>query len=153
MAQELEKRESQVTPRDWFSRWFEDWPAFPRWPEAWRSRLLEGWEPLRVEEVQEDDALVVKAEMPGIDPDQDVEITVSDQTLHIRAERRQESRSEEDGRVRSEFRYGSFARSVPLPAGATEEDVQASYKDGILEVRIPVDEHKAEARRIEVQRA
>ena len=149
---ELETRESSPAPRDWFARWFEDWPPFPRWPELWRSRLLEGAEPMRVEECQDVDTLVVRAEMPGLDPDKDVEITITDQTLHLRAERRQETKVEEQGRYRSEFHYGSFARSVPLPAGAAEDDVKATYKDGILEVRIPLDQGKATARKIAVQR-
>jgi HSP20 family protein len=148
---ELEKRETSPAPRDWLTRWFEDWP-FGRWPELWRGRLMEGVEPMRVEEFREGNTLVVKAEMPGLDPDKDVEISVTDNTLHIRAERRQETKVEEKGGYRSEFHYGSFARSVPLPAGATEEDVKATYKDGILEVRIPVDQGKAEARKISIQR-
>jgi HSP20 family protein len=150
---ELEKRETLLAPHDWFSRWFEDWPFPPRWPDLWRTRLLEEVEPMRVEEFEEDKTLVVRAEMPGLDPDKDVEIDVSDQTLHLRAERRQETKVEEKGRYRSEFRYGSFTRTVPLPAGATEEDVKATYKDGILEVRIPVDEGQAAARKIPIQRS
>jgi len=90
--------------------------------------------------------------MTGIDPDKDVEIQVSDHTMHLRAERRQESEVEEKGGYRSEFHYGSFTRSVPLPVGATEQDVKASYKDGILEVRIPVDRKAAEAEKIPIQR-
>ncbi|MFA5883581.1 MAG: Hsp20/alpha crystallin family protein [Acidimicrobiia bacterium] len=150
---ELRTRETSLAPHDWFSRWFEDWPFPPRWPELWRTRLLEEVEPMRVEEFREDKTLVVRAEMPGIDPDQDVEIDVSDQTLRIRAERRQETKVDEKGRYRSEFRYGSFTRTVPLPAGATEQDVKATYKDGILEVRIPVDDGKAATRKIPIERS
>lgn len=148
---ELEKRDF-LASHDWFSRWFDEWP-FARWPDLWRSRLLEEIEPMRVEEFEEDKTLVVRVEMPGLDPDKDVEIDVSDQKLHLRAERRQESKVEEKGRYRSEFRYGSFTRTVPLPAGATDKDVKATYKDGILEVRIPVDEGRAAARRIPIQRS
>jgi len=150
---DVERREASLTPRDWFARWFDDWPQLPRWPDLWRSRLFDVDEPMRVEEYRDGDTLVVRAEMPGLDPEKDVEITVSDQTLHIRAERRQETKTEEKGYYRSEFRYGSFGRSVPLPAGATEADVKASYKDGILEVRVPVDSSKVEARKIPVQRS
>jgi HSP20 family protein len=108
---------------------------------------------LRIEEQREDDHLVVRAEMPGIDPDEDVEITVTDNTLHLSAERREENREEGDeGAYRSEFRYGRFTRSVPLPPGATEEDVEASYADGILEVRIPIAAESTGARRIPVSR-
>lgn len=141
---------SSVLP-DWFDRWFGDW-SFPRFLPDLRRAFPEGTEPLRVEEFTEGDELVVRAEMPGIDPDEDVEIQVSDHRLHLRAERREESEKQEKGGYRSEFRYGSFVRSLPLPAGATASDVKATYKDGILEVRIPVDRTTADARKVPIQR-
>jgi HSP20 family protein len=150
MSEEVGKREA--SQHDWLSRWFEDWPS-PRWPGLWRGRHLEGLEPMRVEEFQEGDTLVVKAEIPGIDPDKDIEIDLADHTLRIRAERRHETKDEEKGRYRSEFRYGSFSRTVPLPVGATDQDVKATYTDGILEVRIPIDQGKAEARKVPIQRS
>jgi HSP20 family protein len=137
---------------DWFDRWFMDWPRFRFLPELRRS-FVEGMEPLRVEEFTEGDEMVVRAEMPGIDPEKDVEITVNDHTLQLRAERRQETKTEEKGRYRSEFQYGSFSRRVELPSGATEKDVKATYKDGVLEVRIPIDRGQAEARKIPIERA
>jgi HSP20 family protein len=117
-------------------RLFDDWlTALPfRRPSQWR------WmsdEVIRVDEYQENGTLVVKAELPGIDPDKDVELTVSDGMLHIRAERREEEKTEERGYLRQELRYGSFSRTLPLPSGASEDDVKASYHDGILEVRVP----------------
>jgi HSP20 family protein len=143
-----------TTPRsgsDWIDRWFGDW-SVPSWPEL-RRLFPENAAMLRVEEFTEGDELVVRSEMPGIDPEKDVDIQVTDQTLRLRAERRQESKVEEKGRYRSEFQYGSFVRTIPLPAGATDADVKATYKDGILEVRIPVNRQAAEATRIPVQRA
>ncbi len=137
---------------DFFERMFNEWP----WP---RSRLVpavwpafEGSEMIRVEESTDDKEVVVRAEVPGIDPDKDVEITVSDHTLRLRVERREESTSDEKGVKRSEFRYGSFSRAVPLPAGASEKDVNATYKDGILEVRIPIDKKAAEAKKVKIRR-
>jgi HSP20 family protein len=109
-------------------------------------------EPMRVEEYTEGTQAVVRVELPGIDPDKDVDISVSDNTLHIRAERREESKTEEKGGYRSEFRYGSFVRTIDLPAGCSEQDVNATYKDGILEVRVPIDEASAKARKIQIQR-
>jgi HSP20 family protein len=88
--------------------------------------------------------LVVEAELPGIDPAKDVEVTVSDGMLHIAAERREEERSDDEGVVRHELRYASFARTMPLPDGVTEADVKASYKDGVLEIRVPAPEAAAE---------
>jgi HSP20 family protein len=66
-----------------------------------------------------------------------------------------EERSEEKGKgtVRSEFRYGSFVRNLPLPSGIKEEDIKASYKDGLLEIRMPMgQEQKEAAMRIPVNR-
>jgi HSP20 family protein len=115
-----------------FDRMFEEWARmmpFPRWREA--------EELIRVEEFREDGTLVIRADLPGIDPDKDVELTVSHGILHIEAERREEEKREEKGYVRRELRYGSLSRSLPLPEGATEADIAATYKDGVLEIRIP----------------
>jgi HSP20 family protein len=92
---------------------------------------------IRVEECQEDGMLVIRADLPGIDPDTDVELTVSDGMLHIEAERREEEKKEGKGYVRQELRYGSLSRSLPLPEGVTEADIAATYKDGVLEIRVP----------------
>ena len=138
------------TQPDFFDRMFGDWPRPRLLPAFWTG--IEGTDMLRVEEFVEGDAAVVRAEMPGIDPDKDVEITVTDNTLRLRAERKEESKSEEKGTYRSEFRYGSFTRTVPLPAGASEKDVKATYKDGILEVRIPIDRKQAEAKKVKIRR-
>lgn len=132
-----------------------DWPAWFKqplfeFPETWKDLMEES--EIKVEEFQDDDTLVVRAEMPGIDPDEDVEITVSDSTLRLHAERRSESKTEDKKGFRSEFHYGSFSRSLRLPAGATEDDVEASYQDGILQVRIPIDTAEAESRKIPITR-
>jgi HSP20 family protein len=97
------------------------------------------------------DTLVIRAELPGIDPDKDVEITIDDGMLHIHAERRQEEKVEEKDLYRSELRYGAFTRTLPLPAGAGEKDVDATYTAGILEIRVPVEQEKVEATKIPVR--
>jgi HSP20 family protein len=126
---------------------FED--MFDRWPERfgwpWLSRSEAFQDILRVEEYQENGTLVVRAEMGGIDPDKDVEVTVSDGMLHISAERREEEETEGKQFHRRELRYGSFHRDLPLPAGCSEDDIKASYKDGILEIRVPAPSAEAKA--------
>ena len=120
-----------------FDNLFEEWARmtpfrpFPRW---WGVEDL-----IRVEEYREDGTLVIRADLPGIDPDTDVELTVSDGMLHIEAERREEEKKEGKGYVRRELRYGSLSRSLPLPLpeGVTEADIAATYKDGVLEIRVP----------------
>jgi HSP20 family protein len=95
---------------------------------------------LRVEEFVEDDAMVFRVELPGLDPDHDVELTITDGVLDIKAHREEKSERKGKDGYRSEFRYGSLHRSVELPAGTKEEDVKASYTDGILEIKVPVGE-------------
>ncbi|KRE78571.1 Hsp20/alpha crystallin family protein [Arthrobacter sp. Soil763] len=92
---------------------------------------------IKVEQFQDGNTLVVRAEVPGIDPEKDVDVSVSNGMLNIKAEREEKTEHKSKTGYRSEFRYGSFVRSIALPAGAREEDITASYKDGVLEVRAP----------------
>lgn len=108
--------------------------------EGIMDRLLErsGAHLMKVEEFVEDGTCVIRAELPGIDPDRDVEIGVTaDGILHLRAERQERSDDDRPDGYRSEFSYGLLERSLRLPPGTTSDDVTAAYKDGILEVRVP----------------
>ncbi|HYB38233.1 MAG TPA: Hsp20/alpha crystallin family protein [Mycobacterium sp.] len=91
---------------------------------------------IRIEDQMEDGRYVVHAEIPGIDPAKDVDITMCDGRLTIKAERTVKSES----KGRSEFCYGSFVRSVTLPPGINEDDVTATYDKGILTVSVGVSE-------------
>jgi HSP20 family protein len=125
------------------------------WPGIARRFFDVDWEmsPIRVEEYIDGDAMVVKAEMPGMDPDKDVEISIADGLLHIQAERHEEAAHQGKDGFRSEFRYGSFFRDIPLPAGAKESDVKAAYRDGVLTVRVPVPKRNAPPAKIPVTRS
>jgi len=81
--------------------------------------------------------LVVHAELPGVDPEKDIDISLHDGVLTIRGQRRFEEKTERDNFYRFESSYGSFQRSIPLPDGVKADDVQATYEKGILEVVIP----------------
>ena len=91
--------------------------------------------------------------MPGIDPEKDVDVSVSDGVLHIQAERQEKTEHKEKDGYRSEFRYGSFMRDITLPRGVKEEDVTASYRDGVLEVRVPVPEAAEEPKKVPIARS
>jgi HSP20 family protein len=95
---------------------------------------------IRVDEYQEGNTLAVRAELPGIDPERDVDIAVSDGMLRINAQRRLEESTEDRGYLRHELRYGSFTRALPLPEGVSGDNITAAYRDGILEIRIPLPE-------------
>jgi HSP20 family protein len=119
-----------------------------RWPDLFHLPMS-GWPfemaaPIRVDEFRENGTLVVRADMPGIDPDKDVEVTITDHTLHIAAEHHEEEKVEGKSFYRKELRYGSFRRDLPLPVECSEEDVKATYLDGILEIRVPVAEERKE---------
>lgn len=116
-----------------FDEWLRSIPFRPMNVPQWRAV----GDLIRVEEFRDDGTLVVRAELPGIDPDKDVEVTVAGGMLHIQAERREEEKREEQGYLRQELRYGALSRSLPLPEGVTESDIKATYKAGILEIRIP----------------
>jgi len=130
-----------------------DWLHLPvGMPSPTFNLLSEVAHPMRAEEFTEGSDHVVRIEMPGIDPEKDVELWVEDHVLFARVARRETAREEREGHFRSEFRYGEFARRIALPSGVSDDDVKATYRDGILELRFPavsaVDEP---ARRIPVQ--
>jgi HSP20 family protein len=122
-------------------------------PEIWR-RMFEndlengGW--LRVEEFRDGHEFVIRSELPGIDPERDVELTINDGVLRITARREERDEQREKDSFRSEFRYGTFVRSIVLPRGVDEDDIKASYKDGILEIRIPAAAANPEPKKIAV---
>ena len=135
----LQERDERAPESPWnrLDRLFDEWMRTQPVRRLLGSETP-GEEVIRVDEYQDDDVQVIRAELPGIDPDKDVELTISGGMLHINAERRVEEKTEQQGFTRREMRYGSFRRSLPLVAGATEADIAASYEDGVLEVRVPV---------------
>jgi len=135
MASQLRRRSLPT-----FFDWIEDFPFGPR--------LGPDEHAIRVEEYQEDGTYTVRAELPGIDPDRDVEISVDHGLLTVRAQRIEETK---EGK-RSEFLYGSFTRSVQLPESADENDITASYENGVLTVKAPTGRVEAQPRRIRVSR-
>lgn len=134
------------------SRKYPIFPPFTEWFDAFA--LLGGWDgkgPLpgiRVEELVEDGAFVVHAELPGLDPARDIDVKVEHGVLTIHAERHADKRE----RQRSEFRYGALARSIRLPIGSKDDDITAVYEDGLLTVRVALDPVPAKARHIPVER-
>lgn len=127
---------SRTSPVDLFRRSPSDlWDAMDRMFQEENQPM-----PIRVEEFLDGNTLVIRAEAPGLDPDKDIDVSVVDGALQIRAERKEEKEEKGKDSYRSEFRYGSFVRRIPLPTGVKQDDVTAAYKDGVLEVRAPMPE-------------
>lgn len=102
-----------------------------------RGETIEGsaWLPA-VDIVEDEDNIVLKADLPGIDA-KDVDIQVENGTLTLRGERKFEKDVKEDNFRRIERAYGSFVRSFTLPTTVDSEKVQAEYRNGVLELRLP----------------
>jgi HSP20 family molecular chaperone IbpA len=88
----------------------------------------------RIEHFRDNGNYVLRAELPGMDPDKDIHVSVEGGELVLTAERTEEKHDE----THSEFSYGSFARTVRLPAGADTGNIKAGYHAGILEVMVPI---------------
>jgi HSP20 family protein len=103
-------------------------------------RTWEGMEAPAVEVSDTAENVVVKAQIPGMNKDE-VQVTVTDDTLILKGERKEEEKKEDKNYYRREFRYGAFSRTVPLPAAVQGDKASAQLKDGVLEITIPKSEH------------
>jgi HSP20 family protein len=104
---------------------------------------------IRVEDLVTEHEYLLRAELPGVDPEKDVQVSVANGILTIHAERKEETQT----RHRSEFRYGMLQRSVRLPANADEEHVAAKYGKGILEVAVPLKVTEPTTKQITIAKA
>ncbi len=109
-------------------------PRFTRFP-------IEGFEEEEVtppiESYIKDGNLVVRADVPGLDP-KDIEISILHDVLTIKGERKGEKEVKEKDYLRREVSYGAFERRLSLPEGAAADKIQATFKNGVIEVSIPV---------------
>ncbi|HOT22999.1 MAG TPA: Hsp20/alpha crystallin family protein [Thermoleophilia bacterium] len=115
--------------------------------QVWGGRQ-ESWLPA-VDVFDQKDAVVVKAELAGMDPN-DIQIEVEDNVLTIKGERRFEEKVDDERYYRVERRYGSFQRALALPQGVKADEISAAYEDGILTVTVPKAEEE-KPKRIEVK--
>lgn len=112
---------------------------------------LSAWAP-RIDVVQRGNELVVRADLPGVDPD-DVTVEIGEDAITISGERRQEHVDERNGVYRVERAFGAFFREIPLPEGAIADEAKASFKDGVLEITVPAPSPQvSRGRRLEINR-
>lgn len=120
--EDIERRLEELFERPW-----------PPWGRA--AEEEKGWMPA-LDVFEKEDKLVVKAELPGM-KEEDIEVSVSGDTLNIKGEKKSESEVKEENYYRSERSYGSFFRSVPIPSTVDAKKIEANYEDGVLEVTLP----------------
>ncbi len=113
-----------------------------------RSGLPMRWGPA-VDVVETSDNVIVKVELPGVDP-KGVDIAVTGENLTIKGEKREEKEVKGKNFYRVERAYGSFCRTVALPAAVEADKAKADYKDGVLEIKLPKSE-KGKAKRIPIK--
>jgi HSP20 family protein len=107
------------------------------------------WAPA-VEVSQREGNYVVRAELPGVKPE-DVKLEIENDALVLQGERKIEREEDRGGVHRTEIRYGRFYRSIPLPEGANVEQARARFENGVLEVTVPVPEEKVQRKQIPIQ--
>jgi len=135
---------------DGFFRGLDPFDAAPAGPLALSGALAEGFVP-RVNVVEDDKVVRVTAELPGMD-EKDVEVLIARDALTLRGEKKAETEDRSGGRYRYERSYGSFHRTVPLPAGVVEKKATAEFTKGVLTVRLPKSgEAAAGARKVAVR--
>jgi HSP20 family protein len=119
-------------------------------PQAAGGNMV-AWVP-KVDIVQRGNELVIRADLPGMTPD-DVTVDISDEAITISGQRQEEYTAEDNGVYRYERTYGAFFREIPLPEGAIVDQAKATFKDGVLEIRVPAPpEQVSRGRRIEISR-
>jgi HSP20 family protein len=136
------------TPFDLLDRDFGDWVRRAFGEQAPSGRAP-GWAPA-LDVFTADGELHVRVEVPGIDPERDVDIEVADGRLTIRGDRRHEEATDESGYWRRELSYGHFERTVILPQGVDASHVRASYDAGILDVAIPLPTRQSSKVKVEI---
>jgi HSP20 family protein len=108
------------------------------------------WSP-RVEAFQKQDKFIVRAELPGLKKD-DVEVNVTEDAITIHGQRKEEHERNEEGFYHSERSYGTFYRTIPLPEGVISDSAEATFKDGVLEVRLQAPPNEvSKGRRIDIK--
>ena len=150
---QMMRRMSQEMDRV-FDRMFDDFgfgerSIVPRGLSNLSRSALGLWSP-RIEAFQKEDKFFVRAELPGLKKD-DVEVNITDDAITIQGQRRQEHAEEREGFYHSERSYGSFYRTIPLPDGVITDSAEATFRDGVLEVRLQAPPNEVtRGRRVEI---
>jgi HSP20 family protein len=142
LLDEMDRAFDSLFHRGWLRPFREAWPDLARFEETF------GIGAPRIDVLDRDEEILVRAEVPGVDR-KDLQVELSGQMLTIHGERRREEKEEKGEYFRSEIAHGMFSRTIRLPEEVALDKAAAEFKDGILEVHLPKT-HKTERRRIEV---
>jgi len=121
--------------RDMFDEFF-NWDYAPQ-NRTMKKRWLEAgdWSPL-VDIIDEKDQIIAKAELPGVNKE-DIKVTLNDNTLTIRGERKEEQETKKENYYCCERVHGNYSRTISLPVNIDKEKIKSSFKNGVLEIILP----------------
>jgi len=140
------EREMDRMMDDFFGRRLRPWRPF-FWSRGGDSELIAP----ALDVYEEKDEIVVKAELPGMTKD-DIEVDISDTHLVLKGEKKKEEKLEEEDYFCCERSYGAFHRSLEIPKGVQADKVKASFKNGILEIRLPkTEEAKSKELKVKIE--
>ena len=127
LEQDMERMFHEFWRRPFLSLWDHE--------RSWPGRMVSLQVPV-VDVYEEGDEVVVKAELPGLSK-QDIDVTLTESTLTLKGEKKKEEELKEKNYYRSERSSGGFVRSIELPSEVKTDQTKASFKNGILEIRLP----------------
>lgn len=141
--EEMDRMFERVFPRSWLQplRW--EWPSWSDLEQRFETRAP------RVDVIDREEEIVVHAEIPGVDKE-DLDVSMTEDTVTIKGTTRTEEKEEKGDYYRCEISRGSFARTVTLPVDVDGSQAKASFKDGVLELKLPKIE-ASKRRRIKVE--
>ena len=136
---ELYRPAGHLTPFERMEEMFDEFFRRPFGQAVWPAvpRIFERTEPVPMVDIYEEgDAVILSSELPGMTKD-DIEITLTDDRVTLAGEKKKEEKTEKKDYYRLERTYGSFKRTIRLPAEVQTDKAKASFKDGVLKIRIP----------------
>lgn len=142
------KQERSLSLFNDFDRLFQDFTPFnimKRFGRDWPEFELKS---PKVDIIDRDDTIIVKAEVPGIEK-KDLDISVTENSVTIKGESKSETKEEKDDYIHSEIRRGSVLRTIPLPCPIDSNQASAKFNDGILELTLPK-ASKVEKQKVEI---
>ena len=141
-------------PFEEMEKWFDNVLSRKFFPAAWfpRSRFSdEGAVSPMVDIFEDGDDLVVKAEVPGMQKEE-IEVNISGDSITISGEKKTEEKVDRKNYFRYECSFGSFSRRLPLPVETRIDEARATFRDGVLEIRLPKSEKaKAKVKKIPIE--
>lgn len=140
--EEMDRIMESFFPRGWMSPFRMDWPSWGEMAAAPETRAP------KVDVIDRDEDVLVRAELPGINKD-DLDVSVTENAVTIKGETRREEKVEKGDYYRCEISQGNFTRTVGLPSYVDSDNTKAKFKDGVLELTLPKVE-KAKRRSIKI---